>query len=55
MGRQQTLEDESKQHKEKVVEMEESRRKMESELKETLEECKVNVSQWVVGSRPLGW
>ena len=51
--RQRSLEDENKQHKEKVTEIEDSKRKMESELRESLEECKVNVSQWELGKMAM--
>jgi prefoldin subunit 5 len=44
LGRQQSLEEENKRLRAKIEELEESKRKMESELKENLEGCKVNVS-----------
>lgn len=47
LERQHSLEEDVKQQRAKVVEIEESQRKVESELKERLEECKVNVSRRV--------
>jgi len=41
--RQKTLEEEAKQHKNEMVELESAKRKSELELKEQLEDCRMKV------------
>lgn len=44
LDRQNRLEEEAKQHRSEVTELENAKRKAESELREKFEECKIKVS-----------